>query len=78
MTAADILAVADLSPAKQGRLLPGSHIPVVSPEALLAMPLDDVLVLPWNIADEIAQQLRRDGFRGRIHIAVPAIREIGG
>lgn len=77
VTAADILAVADRSPAKQGRLLPGSRIPVVTPEALLAMPLDDILVLPWNIGAEIAAQLRAGGFRGRVLIAVPAVREIG-
>lgn len=76
VTAAEIVAVADRSPAKQGRLLPGSHIPVVTPEALLALPLDDILVLPWNIADEVAAQLRAAGFRGRIRIAVPAMKEL--
>lgn len=76
VTAADIVAVADRSPAKQGRLLPGSRIPVVTPEALLGMALDDILVLPWNIGAEIAQQLRAGGFRGRILTAVPEMREI--
>lgn len=76
VTAADIVAVADRSPAKQGRLLPGSRIPVVTPEALLAMPLDDILVLPWNIGAEIAAQLRAGGFRGRILTAVPGMREL--
>lgn len=76
VTAADILAVADRSPAKQGRLLPGSHVPVVTPEALLAMQLDDILVLPWNIGAEIAAQLRERGFGGRLLIAVPEMREI--
>jgi hypothetical protein len=74
--AADILAVADRSPAKQGRLLPGSHIPVVTPEALLVMPLDDILILPWNIAPEIARFLREGGFRGRLLIAVPEMQEV--
>ncbi len=74
--APDILAVADRSPAKQGRLLPGSHIPVVTPEALLAMPLDDILVLPWNIGAEIAEGLRSGGFRGRLLTAVPEMREL--
>ena len=76
VTAADIVAVADRSPAKQGRLLPGSRIPVVTPDALLAMPLDDILVLPWNIGAEIAEQLRAGGFRGRIVTAVPGMREL--
>ncbi|MGG5809212.1 methyltransferase domain-containing protein [Falsiroseomonas sp. CW058] len=74
--APQILAVADRSPAKQGRLLPGSHIPVVTPEALLAMAPDDILVLPWNIGAEIAAQLRANGFRGRLLTAVPEMREI--
>jgi len=68
--------VADRSTAKQGRLLPGSRIPVVRPEALRTMELDDVLVLPWNIGAEIAAQLRAGGFGGRIITAVPEIREI--
>jgi hypothetical protein len=76
VTSADIVAVADASPAKQGRLLPGSRIPVVAPAALLAMPLDDILILPWNIAAEIAAQCRAGGFRGRLLTAVPAMREI--
>lgn len=71
-----ILAVADRSPAKQGRLLPGSHIPVVTPEALLAMGLDDILILPWNIGAEIAAQLRAGGFRGGLWTAVPEMRQV--
>lgn len=74
VTARDILAVADRSPAKQGRLLPGSHIPVVTPEALLALAPDDILILPWNIGEEIAAQLRGAGFRGGLHTAVPEMR----
>jgi hypothetical protein len=77
VAAGDILAVADRSPAKQGRLLPGSRIPVVTPEALMAMPLDELLILPWNIAPELAAQARAGGFAGRIWIAVPAMRAIG-
>lgn len=69
--AGDILAVADRNPAKQGRLLPGSHIPVVSPEELLALAPDDILILPWNIVREIVKSLRGAGFRGRLLTAVP-------
>jgi hypothetical protein len=56
------------APSRSSRytLLPGSHIPVVTPEALLGLALDDMLVLPWNIGAEIAAQLREGGFRGRI------------
>jgi SAM-dependent methyltransferase len=53
----DILCVADRNPAKQGKLTPGSHIPVVSPDAMAEGAPDDVLILPWNLAPEIADQL---------------------
>ena len=72
-TAADILAVADRSPEKQGRLLPGSRIPVLTPEAVLALRPDEILILPWNIEAEIAQQLRAAGYRGRLAVAVPRL-----
>ena len=73
--AGDILAVADRSPAKQGCLLPGTHIPVVSPEELLALAPDDILILPWNIAGEIRTGLRAAGFAGRLLTAVPRMEE---
>ncbi|WP_431270110.1 class I SAM-dependent methyltransferase [Dankookia sp. P2] len=73
VSAAEILAVADRSSAKQGRLLPGSRIPVVSPAAMLALRPDDVLILPWNIEAEVAGQLRTAGFAGRLAIAVPRL-----
>jgi hypothetical protein len=49
--------VYDAAPAKQGKYLPGSHIPILSPAALRANPPDVVLVLPWNIATEVRGQL---------------------
>lgn len=54
---ADLLpAVADRAPSKQGRYLPGSHIPVISPEELAAQHPDALLVLPWNLISELKQQ----------------------
>jgi len=47
----------DLNPHKQGCFLPGSHIPIRSPEAILQDKPDVVLILPWNLKDEIVQQL---------------------
>ena len=58
--------VADAAPSKQDRFLPGSRIPVVSPAALAEWAPDEVLILPWNIAREIAAQhasLRQRGTR---------------
>jgi len=49
--------VADRSPHKQGRRMPGTHVPIVPPEALLARRPDYTVVLAWNFFDEIAGQL---------------------
>jgi SAM-dependent methyltransferase len=48
---------ADLNPHKQDHLLPGTHIPIRSPEAIRADRPDVVLILPWNLKDEIMEQL---------------------
>ncbi len=52
-----ILFVADASPYKQGKYLPGSHIPVVNEEMILETKSNFILILPWNIKDEIMSQL---------------------
>jgi SAM-dependent methyltransferase len=55
---ADLLPVVfDAAKSKQDRFLPGSHIPIRSPEVMIAEKADFVLILPWNIAAEVAQQL---------------------
>ncbi|WP_043310833.1 class I SAM-dependent methyltransferase [Pseudomonas sp. ML96] len=48
--------VCDAAPSKQGRFLPGSHIPIYAPEKLKAERPDVVVILPWNIASEVMQQ----------------------
>ena len=45
--------VCDAAPSKQGRLMPGSHIPIHAPEALKTAEADYVLILPWNIKAEV-------------------------
>ncbi len=57
MTDLDIAWVADRNPVKQGKLLPGSHIPIVPPETMEHSPPDDLIILPWNIAAEVTAQL---------------------
>jgi SAM-dependent methyltransferase len=47
----------DLNPHKQGHFLPGSHIPIRSPEAIREDRPDVVLILPWNLKEEIVEQL---------------------
>ncbi len=48
--------VCDAAAAKQGKYMPGSHIPILAPEALARRRPDYVLILPWNIAAEVRQQ----------------------
>lgn len=50
-------AVFDAAPSKQNRFMPGSHIPILPPEDLVSRQPDYVLILPWNIADEVMAQL---------------------
>jgi SAM-dependent methyltransferase len=71
----DLLAfVADASPHKQGRFLPGSRIPVRAPEALREARPDVVLVLPWNLREEIVGQLAFvRAWGGRFATAVPTL-----
>jgi len=67
--------VADRNRAKQGRLTPGTHLPIVSAEELLLRQPDYTLLLTWNFADEIlAQQseYRRRG--GRFIIPIPEVK----
>jgi 2-polyprenyl-3-methyl-5-hydroxy-6-metoxy-1,4-benzoquinol methylase len=54
----DLLAyTVDISPHKQGRFLPGTHIPIYSPDRIERTRPDYVLILPWNLRDEIVSQL---------------------
>ena len=48
-------AVADKAFSKQGKFLPGSHIPVITPKNLVERNPDSILVLPWNLIDEIVK-----------------------
>jgi SAM-dependent methyltransferase len=74
VTAADIAFVVDRNPEKQGRLLPGSHIPVRPPEALCELRPDYVLILPWNLAGEIMSSMAHiREWGGRFVVAVPEI-----
>lgn len=64
----------DRSPHKQGRFLPGTHIPIHSPEHIVQTKPDYVLILPWNLQDEIVEQMAhvRD-WGGRFVVPIPRL-----
>ena len=66
--------VCDGNPAKQGKYLPGSRIPVLAPDHIDSAKPDFVLILPWNIRAEVSEQLSniRD-WGGKFVVAVPEI-----
>ncbi len=72
VTTDDISMVADRNPHKQSKFLPGTHIPVVTPEDLMRSRPDYVLILPWNLQGEIRSQLEGiAAWGGRFVVPVP-------
>jgi SAM-dependent methyltransferase len=69
----DLIAyTVDRNPYKQGRTLPGTHIPIYPPERIRETRPDYVVILPWNLKDEIIQQLQyiRE-WGGRFVVPIP-------
>jgi hypothetical protein len=64
----------DRSPHKQGRFLPGTHIPIYHPDRIAATRPDYVVILPWNLKEEIVKQLQyvRD-WGGRLVVLIPRL-----
>jgi ABC-type Fe3+-hydroxamate transport system substrate-binding protein len=50
--------VVDAAEAKQNKFMPGSHIPIVSPENLNNIEFDYIVILPWNLSNEIYNLLK--------------------
>jgi hypothetical protein len=69
--------VCDAAKAKQLRFMPGSHIPILEPEKLIESKPDYVLILPWNIADEIISLNASLVERGtKFVVAIPNLRVV--
>jgi len=73
---ADLLEyTVDRNPHKQGRFLPGSHIPIYAPERIAQTRPDYVLILPWNLKDEITAQMAHiRSWGGRFVVPIPETR----
>jgi len=65
----------DRSPYKQGRYTPGTHIPIRHPDRIRETRPQYVLILPWNLKDEIIQQMQfiRE-WGGRFVVPIPEVR----
>ncbi|MHA1941159.1 MAG: methyltransferase domain-containing protein [Candidatus Hodarchaeales archaeon] len=69
--------VVDASPYKQGKFLPGSHIPVVAEKTIRELKPDFVLILPWNIKEEIIVQLAYlQEWGGKFLIPIPHLKVV--
>jgi hypothetical protein len=77
VTVEEIPCIADPDPDKHGCYLPGSHIPIVSPEVLADVRPDDLVILPWTNAAEIAAGLLPLRQRGTLFWTVtPSVRRV--
>ncbi|MNR01678.1 hypothetical protein D3C85_1174940 [compost metagenome] len=64
--------VVDRNPAKQNKLLPGTRIPVRSPDSIYASRPDYLVILPWNIKDEVVEQMASiRAWGGRFVVPIP-------
>ena len=65
----------DRSPHKQGKFLPGTHIPIHAPEKIAETKPDYVMIVPWNLEKEIAKQLAYVGeWGGKLFVPIPEVR----
>jgi len=66
--------VCDAALSKQGKYLPGTHIPILHPDTLRERKPDIVLILPWNIQAEVRQQMAHiDEWSGKFAVAIPSL-----
>ena len=76
LTSAQINGIIDNNPLKQGFYTAGSNIPIISKEQGLALKPDVIFVLAWNLKDEIINECRKAGFRGKFLIPFPQVPRI--
>ena len=65
----------DRNPYKQGKFLPGTHIPILHPDKISETMPDYVLILPWNFKDEIMKQISYiRNWGGKFVVPIPAVK----
>jgi SAM-dependent methyltransferase len=74
----DIPFTVDLNPVKQGKYLPGTHIPIFSPDKIKEAKPDFLIILPWNLKNEIMEQMQFiSEWGGKFVIPIPKLEVIG-
>ena len=69
--------VVDISPYKQGKFLPGTHIPIFSPDKIKETKPDYIIVLAWNLKDEIMKQMKFvNEWNGKFVVLIPEVKII--
>jgi len=69
--------VYDAAKAKQGKFLPGSHLPIFPPEAMHEIQPDYIIIFPWNIVSEVVSQIRSEGqLKSKFVTFVPRVKII--
>jgi hypothetical protein len=65
----------DRNPYKQGKFLPGTHIPIFAPDHIRSTKPDYILILPWNLKEEIMHQLADiRAWGGRFVVPIPRVK----
>ncbi|MGZ3809777.1 MAG: methyltransferase C-terminal domain-containing protein, partial [Bacteriovorax sp.] len=69
----------DRNPYKQGKFLPGTHVPILHPDKIKETKPDYILILPWNIKEEIMNQLSYiRNWGGRFVVPIPEVKQYDG
>jgi hypothetical protein len=75
----DLLPIVyDAASSKQGKFMPGSHIPILDPDQITSASPEYILILPWNIVDEVMKTLSKLPELNEVHylVAVPELKEL--
>ena len=66
--------IVDKNPSKIGKLLPGSHLPILPINELYKNNPDYIIILPWNIKDEVIKQIKAKKLKNKFITAIPKLK----